>query len=154
MIDRQQKIEKARDLFLSGYNCAQAVAAAFAPEMQMEEKLVLRLSAAFGGGMGGQRIICGAVSGMNLALSCIEGYDEADDMDAKKELYANVRRMAAVFAEQYDTLVCKDLLIHSGIQAKAEPSERTPEYYRTRPCVRYVEACAGILADMLNERGE
>ena len=152
MIDRQQKIDRARELFLSGYNCAQAVAAAFAPEMNMDEKLVLRLSAAFGGGMGGQRLICGAVSGMNMALSCIAGYDEAEDMDTKKELYANVRRMAAVFTEQYGTLVCRDLLTQSGIRAKEEPSERTPEYYRTRPCVRYVEACAGILTDMLNER--
>ena len=151
MIDRQQKIDKARELFLEGYNCAQAVAAAFAPEMQLDEKLVLRMSAAFGGGIGGQRLICGAVNGMNMVLSYITGYDEADDMDTKKTLYANVRRMAAMFTEQHETMVCRDLLIQSGIRAKEEPSERTPEYYRTRPCVRYVEACAGIVADILNE---
>ena len=40
-------------------------------------------------------------------------------------------------------------LAAAGIEAKSTPSERTPEYYRTRPCVRYVEACAGILADEL-----
>ena len=151
MIDRQQKIDKARELFLEGYNCAQAVAAAFAPEMQLDEKLVLRMSAAFGGGIGGQRLICGAVNGMNMVLSYITGYDDADDMDTKKTLYANVRRMAAMFTEQHETMVFRDLLIQSGLRAKEDPSERTPEYYRTRPCVRYVEACAGIVADILNE---
>ena len=151
MIDRQQKMDRARDLFLEGYNCAQAVAAAYAPEMGLDEKLVLRMSAAFGGGIGGQRLICGAVNGMNMVLSYITGYDEADDMDTKKTLYANVRRMAAMFTEQHETMVCRDLLTQSGIRAREEPSERTPEYYRTRPCVRYVEACAGIVADVLNE---
>jgi len=151
MIDRQAKMEKARDLFLEGYNCAQAVAAAFAPEMGLPEKTVLRMSSGFGGGVGGQRLICGAVTGMNMALSYITGYDETDDMDTKKALYANIRRMAAQFCEKHETMVCRDLLVQSGIQAKAEPSERTPEYYRTRPCARYVESCAGILCDMLNE---
>ena len=31
---REEKIAKARELFLSGYNCAQAVAGAFAPEIK------------------------------------------------------------------------------------------------------------------------
>ena len=47
MIDRQQKVEKARELFFSGYNCAQAVAVAFAPEMGMTEQQLARLDAAY-----------------------------------------------------------------------------------------------------------
>ena len=151
MIDKQKKIEKARELFLEGYNCAQAAAAAFAPEMGMEEKAVLRLASGFGGGLGGTRNTCGAVSGMAMAASQILGYDEADDMETKKFLYAAIQRMCARFEEQYETIICRDLLVRNGIEAKAEPSERTPEYYRTRPCVRYVEACAAILCDALNE---
>ena len=151
MIDKQKKVEKARDLFLEGYNCAQAVAAAFAPEMGMEEKTVLRLSSGFGGGLGGTRNTCGAVSGMCMAASWVLGYDDAEDMDAKKFLYASIQRMCAQFESQYGTIICRNLLERNGVEAKSEPSERTPEYYRTRPCARYVEACAGILCDMLNE---
>ena len=151
MINKQQKVEKARDLFLEGYNCAQAAAAAFAPEMGLEEKTVLRLAGGFGGGMGGMRNTCGAISGMCMAYSMIAGYDEADDMETKKHLYATVRRMCEQFEEQYETLLCRSLLERNGIEAKAEPSERTPEYYRTRPCARYVESCAAILCDTLNE---
>lgn len=148
-MDKQQKIEKARELFLGGYNCSQSVAAAFAPEMGMDEKTVLRLASGFGGGVGGLRSACGAVTGMAMVLSAIRGYDEPDDPEAKKHLYADVRRLGEAFMQEHGTIVCRDLLAKADIEAKAEPSPRTPEYYRTRPCVRYVEACAALLADEL-----
>lgn len=151
MIDREQKILRARELFLSGYNCAQSVAAAFAPEMGMEERTVLRLSSGFGGGLGGLRVMCGTVSAMCMVMSCVHGYDDADDFDGKKHLYATEQRMAARFTDRYGTLNCRELLTAAGVEVKNTPSERTPEYYRKRPCVRYAEACAGILADELNE---
>ena len=154
MIDKQKKIETARDLFLSGWNCAQAVAAAFAEEMGMDEKSALTLSSGFGGGMGGTRNICGAVSGMTMVASQVLGAYDVDDLEAKKYLYANIQRMVAAFTEKHETICCLELLKRNGIIAKSEPSERTPEYYRTRPCARYVEACAGIVADMLNEQAQ
>lgn len=151
MIDKQAKVEKARDLFLNGCNCAQAVAAAFAPEMGMDEKAVLRMASGFGGGMGGMRYTCGAVSGMCLVYNCLRGYDDLEDPEIKKHLYADVHRMGERFIMEHGTLICRELLEKNDIQAKAEPSPRTPEYYRTRPCVRYVESCAAILCDALNE---
>lgn len=140
----QEKVAKARDLFLEGYNCAQAVAAAFAPEMGLDEKTVLRLASGFGGGMGGMRGVCGAVSGMCMVLSMLGGYDDASDMEAKKHLYADIRLHCEQFRAQYGTLLCRDLLERNGIEAQSTPSERTPEYYRTRPCLRYVESAAGL----------
>ena len=146
---REEKIAKARELFLSGYNCAQAVAGAFAPEMGMEEKAVVRLAGGLGGGLGGIRVLCGAFSASCLVMSQLHGYDEPDDMEGKKSLYALEQRMGAIFTDRYETLNCRELLAKAGIEAQSMPSERTPEYYRVRPCVRYVEACAGILADEL-----
>ena len=150
MIDREQKINRARELFLSGYDCAQSVAAAFAPEMGLDERMVLRLISGFGGGLGGLRVMCGTVSAMCMVVSYLHGYDEAEDFEGKKHLYATEQRLAARFTERYGTLNCRELLTAAGVEVKNTPSERTPEYYRKRPCVRYVEACAGILADELN----
>jgi len=148
---RDEKIAKARELFLSGYNCAQSVAGAFAPEMGMDENAVLRLASGFGGGLGGIRVLCGAFSAVGMVMSQINGYDDAGDMEGKKTLYAAVQRLGAMFTDQYETLNCRELLTKAGIEAKNTPSERTPEYYRTRPCVRYVETCAGLLADELEK---
>ena len=60
------KAERAKTLFQQGYNCAQSVAVAFAPEMGLSEETAARLASAFGGGMGRMREVCGAVSGMLL----------------------------------------------------------------------------------------
>ncbi len=150
-IRKEEKVAKARELFLSGYNCAQAVFAAYAPETGMEEREALRLSSGFGGGMGGMRGVCGTLSGMFMALGALTGYDRAEDKEGKKRLYARERALATRFAEEFEALHCKELLKRSGIVAGSEPSDRTPDYYRTRPCVRYVEFAAGLLADELNQ---
>ena len=117
----------------------------------MEERTVLRLSSGFGGGLGGLRVMCGTVSAMCMVMSQVHGYDDAEDMEGKKSLYAREQRLGAIFTDQYETLNCRELLAKAGIEAKSMPSERTPEYYRVRPCVKYVEACAGILADEIGE---
>ena len=46
------KGESAKENFMSGLNCSQAVAAAFAEEMNMPKSLVEKLTVGFGGGMG------------------------------------------------------------------------------------------------------
>ncbi len=144
------KAEWARNLYLSGYNCAQSVFAAFSQEMGLDEKTALRIASGMGGGMGGLRLTCGAVSAMAMVLGAIRGYDDAADFDGKKELYAAVQRLHGAFVAVHETSVCRDLLQKSGIVAKAQPSERTPEYYRKRPCARYIELCAQLLARELN----
>lgn len=148
-IDTNAKVEKARDLFLEGYNCAQAVYAAFATEMGLTEKQALRMASGMGGGMGGLRFTCGAVSGMVMALGALKGYDEPQDLESKKRLYAKVQELHKQFTDVYGTSNCAELLKANGVAVQAAPVERTPEYYRKRPCARYVEACAKLLAEEL-----
>ena len=59
-------VKKARELFRQGYNCSQSVVGAFHEEMGLPLETALRLSSSFGGGMGGLRDTCGAVTGMFL----------------------------------------------------------------------------------------
>ena len=58
----------AAELFLEGYNCAQAVAVAFTDLTGMDKQEAARLAAPFGGGMGRMREVCGAVSGMLMGV--------------------------------------------------------------------------------------
>ena len=64
---------KAAELFLSGYNCAQAVAVAFTDVTGLTEGQAAKMASAFGGGMGRMREVCGAVSGMLMVLSYVYG---------------------------------------------------------------------------------
>ena len=149
-MDAAEKSRIAKEYYLQGYNCAQAVFTAFHEEMGMDEDFALRLSSSFGGGMGGLRGACGALTATFMVLGALQGYDLPDDMAAKQQHYQRVQQLAARFSAEFGTTVCRDLLLKSGIQPSSVPAERTPEYYRSRPCYRFIEFCAAMLADELS----
>ena len=51
----KDRVEKAVELFKSGYNCSQSVVAAFADMYGFTQEQALRMSASFGGGIGRMR---------------------------------------------------------------------------------------------------
>ena len=67
------RAEHAAQLFVEGYNCAQAVAMAFSDLIGMDEKRTAKMISSFGGGMGRLREVCGAVSGMLLVTGTLYG---------------------------------------------------------------------------------
>ncbi len=137
--------EKAIELFLNGCNCAQAVFAAFADLVGVDEALALRLSSSFGGGVGRQREICGAVSGMCMVLGALYGYDDVQDPGQKASHYARVQELCGAFRETYGAIVCRELLGAKRADDAPVPTPRDAEFYRTRPCARFVGACADLL---------
>ena len=64
------KGEIARQYFLNGYNCAQAVALAFCDELALPPETALRLVSGFGGGMGGD---CSCIIWILIILCCCGG---------------------------------------------------------------------------------
>lgn len=143
----------AHDYFKQGYNCAQAVALAFSEELGMDEAAVARLASSFGGGMGKLREVCGAVSGALMVYGALRGCDDPADSKAKAAHYAHVQDFAARFKAEHETIICRELLKNLSLKKEhtSAPEERTEEYYRVRPCVRFVETAAQVLEDMLAE---
>ena len=141
---------KAAELFLGGYNCAQAVAVAFCDLTGLEEKQAAKMASAFGGGMGRLREVCGAVSGMLLVLGILDGYDDPTDDTAKKELYSRVQALAREFREENDSIICRELL--DNPPADPNPTPRTADFYTQRPCARMVLTAARILDEYLQQR--
>ena len=136
------KAEYASELFLQGYNCAQAVTVAFADEMGLSKEFAAKMACSFGGGMGRMREVCGAVSGMLMVAGLLYGYTE-DINNAKMEHYKLVQDLAGQFREKVGSIVCRDIL--KNPPSDPVPSPRTEEYYATRPCVRMVYIAGDIL---------
>ncbi len=143
----------AKDLFEQGYNCAQAVFAAFADETGMDQETALKLSSSFGGGIGRLREVCGAVSGMAMAAGMLYGNTDPKDKDAKAAHYQLVQELVNTFKADNDSIICRDLI---GIDADGSPipNARTKEYYESRPCSGLVESAARILDDFIRGRKE
>lgn len=145
--------EKAKELFLQGYNCAQSLVGAFHDKMGVDFDAAVKISSAFGGGMGRMREVCGAVSGMFIVLSFIEGYVAPDDIVGKKKIYADVQILAEKFKEKNGSIICRELLGLSKVSADSSPnpSIRSDAYYKARPCADKVADAAEILENFLNE---
>lgn len=139
----------AKELFLEGYNCTQAVVAAFADQIDFDREELLKMASSFGGGMGRMREVCGAVSGMFLVAGYLYGYADPKDFQAKKEHYARIQELAEAFREKHGSIVCRELLGVEGKDHSPNPSERTKEYYKKRPCPDVVAAAAHILDEYI-----
>ena len=144
----------AKKYFLEGYNCSQAIVLAFSDVIGLEREAILRISSSFGGGMGRLREVCGAVSGMFIVLGYLRGYTDPEDYDGKKRLYAEIRQLAAIFEEEYGSIVCRNLLAGVPHTEGGIPEKRREDYYQKRPCPEQIEFSAKILHEFLTEHGE
>jgi C_GCAxxG_C_C family probable redox protein len=163
--------ELAREYFLKGYNCSQAVVLAFSDRTGLDEHTAAKLASSFGGGMGRMREVCGTFSGMMIVLGMLHGYDAAAETETenKKLHYARVQELASRFREEFGSIICRELLagkakeaLKQGANADdkqiaamlsdgAEPTPRTEAYYKKRPCPDIVEAGARMLDDYMAE---
>ncbi len=103
------RVQKAKDLFHGGYNCAQAVVLAYDDAILVDRQVLAQMSGPFGGGMGRLREVCGAVSGMVTVISLVTGLDTLVPAE-KAELYALERKAAELFKERAGSYICRDLI--------------------------------------------
>ena len=141
--------EKAAQLFLQGYNCAQAVAVAFCDVTGLEPDFAAKMASSFGGGMGRLREVCGAVSGMLMVAGLLYGYDSPGEDSVKKEHYQLVQKLAGQFREEIGSIVCREIL--KNPPTDPTPTPRTAEFYSNRPCVRMVIQAAEVLDRYLTD---
>ncbi len=142
--------EKAENLFAEGYNCSQAVLLAFADECGLPNDVAARLTSSFGGGMGRLREVCGAVSGMFMVAGLCQGYDDPKAKTEKAAHYAKIQSLAADFAAENGSIICRELLgLHQSGASVPIPEARTEAYYKKRPCKALVGDAARIVATAL-----
>ncbi len=134
---------RAAELFLEGYNCAQAVTVAFSDVTGLTPEFSSKMASSFGGGMGRMREVCGAVSGMLMVAGLLYGYDGPETGKPKMEHYALVQDLAAQFRQETGSIVCREIL--NDPPSDPNPTPRTAEFYAKRPCARMVMLAAKLL---------
>ncbi len=147
------RAKRAKEYFKAGYNCSQAVALAFADLMDLDEKMIAKITQPFGGGMGRLRLTCGAVSGMATVIGAIFG-DAELTADGKKNTYSIVQEVCGAFKNECGSLICGELLTGANLHVEVggEAEKRTNEYYKKRPCAELVYTAARILEEFLEKK--
>ncbi len=137
--------EHAARNFDNGDNCAEAVLRAFVEDLEFGDDIV-RLATGFGGGMGRDGDVCGAVVGGVMALGLRLGRDD-DDERADERCYEAVRELRRRFRLACGALDCREL---TGIDLNCEKGRQEAEdtgVFATvcRGCVR---TAAEIVAEL------
>ncbi len=104
------KNEMATARHESGYNCAQAVACAFAEEIGVEESILYRICEGFGGGLGCAKGQCGALSGA-VVLAGLKNSDGDIEHPAQTKAATTrlSRQMLEIFVDKAGAIICKDI---------------------------------------------
>ena len=146
--------ERAAQNFLDGCNCAQAVLLAFSDQTGLDEDTARRIASGFGGGMAKMREVCGAVSGMLMALGLHRGYTDPKDKEGKAAQYEVIRALADEFKRENGSIICRELLgLDENFKPKP-PEARTEAYYKNRPCGELCRHAAEILEAYLKAHPE
>ncbi|MBE5744534.1 MAG: C_GCAxxG_C_C family protein [Clostridiales bacterium] len=144
------RAERAKEYFLQGFACSQAVALAFADIIGIDETAIRKLMLPFGGGVGRLRLTCGAVSGMAFVIGAVFA-DGENTPENKKKTYAIVQELCGKFKEKTGSLICAELLaaMKVPVEIGGEAEKRTKEYYQKRSCADMVVLATEILEEYL-----
>ncbi|NIS82902.1 MAG: hypothetical protein GTO14_22485 [Anaerolineales bacterium] len=138
---------RSRDLFNSGFWCAESVLLAVSEHMGIDSDLIPKIATGFCSGMartGGQ---CGALSGAIMSVSLFTGRSSPEA--SVDPTYSKVRRIRHDFKEKFGATDCVDLL---GLDLATEDGQRGfIENNLIEKCLDYTEEATRMSFSLLDE---
>lgn len=122
--------------FGKGFNCAQSMLSEYGPELGLDRETALRVSGAFGGGMGKTGNMCGAVTGALMIIGLKYASVDVKDKKAKKKTEDMAREFMSAFEARNGSIVCRDLL---GCDISSPEAEKQKKQLK--------KACSGFISN-------
>jgi C_GCAxxG_C_C family probable redox protein len=141
------EVAAALDNFDQGFNCAQAVLAAFASRHGLSREHALKVACSFGSGMM-RGETCGAVTGSLMVIGLAHGRCRADDMQARSKTYALAQAFQDRFEKMHGTCDCQELLGLDPTTPEGRKAALDRGLFETR-CPTFVRSAVGILLDLV-----
>ena len=148
------KPDQAAEIFLNGFNCAQAVFSAYAEQFGIDKTTALKLSCGFGAGMGRQQDVCGAVSGATLLIGCRYGKTIREDNAANDLTYKHVRDVSDKFRTKHGSTHCKELLNGCNLLTPEGQKYFKENDFQHCKCAVYVHDAAEFVEPLLAQSGK
>ncbi len=141
--------EKAREKFLSGYNCAQSVLFGVLDRVGIDGDTALKASCGFGAGMGRNEEVCGAVTGGIIALGLKHGRGVGETREATEKTYLKVRDLMARFSQMRGSCICRKLLDGVDLQNEEGQARYKAADMHTTVCLPCVLSAVEITEELL-----
>lgn len=146
---KEERAKTAYDYFKKGYNCCQSTVLAFEDILGLDRETLLKITVGFGGGFARTRNLCGAVSAYAIVLGLYRPHQEDPQKD-KTDIYKQVQYLVSEFKKRNGSDNCGELLKDvKNLTSGYEPQARDEEYYKVRPCIKFVLDSVEILEEFL-----
>jgi len=142
------KAKESASIFNEGFSCSQAVFSTYAVDMGLNREIALKISQAFGGGMGQMGETCGAVTGAFMVVGLKYGRTRADDDEAKIKTYKLVKEFTEKFKARNGTIICRELLGCDIGTAEGEKIAKNEKLFSS-VCPGFVRDAVEILEEIL-----
>ena len=147
------KPDRAAEVYLNGFNCAQAVFSTYAEQFGMDKTSALKISCGFGAGMGRQQEMCGAISGAIMLIGCKYGKTIREDNAANDLTYKLVREVSERFRTKHGSTLCKELLEGCNLLTPEGQKFYKENDFQHRKCAVYVHDAAEWVEPLLVNAG-
>jgi len=138
-------MRRSKDLFESGYFCAEGVLTAIAESGEVSSELIPRIATGFCSGLGRTGGLCGAVSGAILALGMGAGRDSPDE--SVDPVYGLVREVLDGFEARFGSTTCLGL---TGCDLATDGGQRQfLERKQHEACTEYVGEATRLALEAL-----
>ncbi|MBN2535947.1 MAG: C_GCAxxG_C_C family protein [Spirochaetales bacterium] len=144
----ESNVDKAIKFFSGGFNCSQAMFAAYAPLFGLETDTALKIACGFGGGMGSLQNTCGAVTGAFMVIGLVFGKWKPEDNESKTKTYSLVREFAAEFEKINKTINCRELIGCDISTPEGSAKAREEGLFETK-CKKYIKDAALIIERLI-----
>lgn len=146
-----KKSEKAVEYFRNKFNCSQSVFTVFSHDYGYSENDALKVSCAFGGGMGRQQLTCGAVTGALMAIGLKYGKGINDSEEKKQLTYSKTRELFEEFIKIHGSTNCRELLEGLNMSDPEDNKKIMDRRLFDIKCEEYVASAVKITERILND---
>jgi C_GCAxxG_C_C family probable redox protein len=146
----ENNAEIAVDLFNNGFNCAQAILAAYCGEYGLLDDIAKKLSCGFGAGMGYNGEVCGAVTGALMLIGLKNGKYLETDNESKDKTYKLVKEFITNFKKEFGSINCTELLKYDLNKEEELLKARSSGIFKEL-CQLYVKKSAELVEEILKK---
>jgi C_GCAxxG_C_C family probable redox protein len=144
----ESAIRRSKELFESGYFCAESVLMAIAESRGVSCKLIPRIATGFCSGLARTGALCGAIGGAILALGMAAGRDSADE--SVDPTYDLVRQVLDGFESRFRSTTCMGL---TGCDLGTDEGQRRfRERSQHETCTEVVGAATRLALEAIERR--
>ncbi len=150
---QQRAFERAHELMMAGWNCSQSVLQTLQELLGVPDRGVLKAATGFGGGIGNQGSLCGALAGGVMALGLLYGRTESSQVAEKERTYLLCARWHDRFVEAMGNSNCREILGIDLRDTAARQKYWSNAQNRERCASRTAGTAARLLVALVEEAG-